>query len=44
VAVAIEDAQSVVLLEVLPLNNRAREDASYSVDERFDDCVVVVAP
>ena len=40
VAIAIEDADRVVLLEVLPLDDGPREDPGHSVDERLDDRVV----
>ena len=41
VAVAVEDAQRVVLLEVLPLDEAAGQDlAATAVDERLDELVV----
>ena len=43
VAIAIQDAQGVVLLEVLPLQHGCREDRLDGLDERLEDLVVVLA-
>ena len=40
VPVAVEDAQRVVLLEVLPLDDAARPDLGHALDERLDQRVV----
>ena len=44
VPVAVEDAQRVVLLEVLPLDDAARPDLRDALDERLDERVVVRSP
>ena len=43
VAVALEDAQRVVLLEVLPLDDAAGPDLLHAVDERLDQRVILGA-
>ena len=44
VPVAVEDAQRVVLLEVLPLDDAVRPDLRDALDERLDERVVGRAP